>query len=118
MFFLGPVGLVSSNLAYFLLVVCDLSIRRVGFTNRNFENWACGRRFPSGFVVVGCFSRFCLFTPEGHIFFVFFFREHFQECGSIDSRTPGQEMADPGEGGELLGSSRGFSEVAGASQKH
>ena len=69
--FLGPVGLVSSNLAYFLPVVCDLSIRRVGFTNRNFENWAFGRRFPSGFVVVGCFSRFGLFIHEGHIFFVF-----------------------------------------------
>ena len=50
MAFLGLAGLGSSNLAYFLLVVCDLSIRRVGFTNRNFENWAFGRRFPLGFV--------------------------------------------------------------------
>ena len=71
MAFLGPAGLGSSNLAYFLLVVCDVSIRRVGFLNRNFENWAFGRRFSSGSVVVGCFSRFGLFIPEGHSFFVF-----------------------------------------------
>ena len=71
MAFLGPVGLVSSNVASFLFVVCDLSIRRVGFLNRNFENWAFGRCFPSVFVVVGCFSRFGLFIPEGHLLFVF-----------------------------------------------
>ena len=64
---------MSSNLAHLPVVVCDLSIRRVGFTKRNFENWAFGRRSPSGFVVVGCFSSFWLFIPEGHLYFVFCF---------------------------------------------